>query len=60
MNIFQQEAADYIRPTNVQQQRVNMEAPPSQRMTATPAEKEDKIEYEEIQQNNQQRIQIMS
>ena len=39
MDIFQQEAADYVRPKNVPRQRVNMEAPPSQRMTATSAEK---------------------
>ena len=60
MVIFQQEVVDYVRPKNVPQRRVNMEALPRQRTTSALAEKEEDFECEVIQQNNQQQAPIIS
>ena len=60
MDIFKQEAADYVRPKNVPLQRVNEDTPASQRVTITPSEREQELDFEEIPQPKQTSLPIIS
>ena len=53
MDIFKQEAADYMWPKNVPCQRVNKEAPPSQKEIGTSNKKEQEFTFEEMPQTKQ-------